>query len=62
MIDYSAPVVVPSGMKFHTDLPGRLVALNPDLARDVIHMLNIIDRSRNTLFRQTLGDLVVHHG
>ena len=56
------PVVIPSGMRFYTDLPGRLVACNPPLAREVIRAINIVDRSRNTLYRQVIGDIKVNHG
>lgn len=56
------PVVIPSGMRFYTPLPGLLVEKNPSLARDVIRALNIIDRSRNRLYRQVIGDLKVDHG
>lgn len=62
MIADIAPVVIPSGMVFYTDLPGRLVEKNPSLAKEVIRMLNIIDRSRRTLYWQVIGDLKVNHG
>lgn len=62
MLADDLPVVVPSGMRFYTPLPELLIQKNPSLARDVIRMLNVIDRSRNLLYRQTIGDLKVHHG
>lgn len=48
------PLVVPSGMVFYTDLPGCLVRRNPDLARDVIHALNRVDRSRKEVLWSTI--------
>lgn len=50
------PLVVPTSLKFHTDLVPRLADTNPSLAQDVINALNVIDRSRNKLFRQVLGE------
>lgn len=55
-------VVIPSSMEFFTPLVPRLLEKNPRLAQDVINCLNVIDRSRNLLWRQVLGDVKVHHG
>lgn len=52
-----ALVVVPSSMVFYTPLLPRLVERNPPLAQQVVNALNRVDRSRNYLFRQVLGDL-----
>lgn len=48
MVAASAPanVVIPSGMVFYTPLPEALIKHNPDLAVEVIHALNRVDRSR----------------
>lgn len=63
MYSHLAPVVVvPSSMRFYTPLVPTLMAKNPDLAKQVIHLLNQVDRSRNTLFRQVIGDLKVKNG
>ena len=62
MSPYEPPLVIPSGMRFYTALPQVLVQKNPGLARDVIHMLNRIDRGRSYLFQQVMGDLKVNHG
>lgn len=56
-IDESRPLVIPSSMRFGTPLMHRLVEKNPYLARDVIAALNQIDRGRNILYRQCLGDI-----
>ena len=47
---YALPLVVPSGMVFYTPLIPALIEKNPDLAREVIHALNIVDRSRRELY------------
>lgn len=47
---YALPLVVPSGMVFYTPLVPALIERNPDLAREVIHALNVIDRSRRDLY------------
>ena len=62
MSPYEPPLVIPSGMRFYTALPQVLVERNPGLARDVIHMLNRIDRGRSRLFQQVMGDLKVIYG
>lgn len=51
------PVVVPSSLRMHTELLPRLIEKNPPLAQDVVNALNRLDRSRNRLFRQVLGDI-----
>lgn len=58
-IDESRPLVIPSSMRFGTPLMYRLVERNPYLARDVIAALNAVDRGRNRLYRQCLGDIRV---
>lgn len=50
-------VVVPSSLRMHTELLPHLIEKNPQLAQDVVNALNRLDRSRNILFRQVLGDL-----
>jgi len=34
-----------------------LIEKNPSLAQDVVNALNRLDRNRNYLFRQVLGDI-----
>lgn len=51
------PVVVPSSLKMHTGLLPILIEKNPSLAQDVVNALNRLDRNRNYLFRQVLGDI-----
>ena len=56
-MDAPVPVVVPSSLKMHTELLPILIEKNPGLAQDVVNALNRLDRSRNYLFRQVLGDV-----
>lgn len=49
--------MVPSSLRMHTELLPRLIEKNPPLAQEVVNALNRLDRSRNYLFRQVLGDL-----
>lgn len=49
-------VVIPSSMEFFTPLVPLLLEKNPRLAQDVINCLNVIDRSRNLLWRQVFGE------
>ena len=60
-MDAPHTVTVPSGMRFFTPLPEILLEKNPDLAAMVIWALNRVDRSRNTLFRQAIGDLRIKY-
>ena len=50
-------LVVPSSVKFYTDLVPHLAARNPSLAQDVIRALNAIDRGRNRLYQSVMGPL-----
>ena len=50
------PLVIPSSMVLHTPAIRHLVSRNPALARDVIRVLNQVDRSRNLAFRDVMGD------
>lgn len=50
------PVVIPSSMRFYTFLPLALIRSNPQVATMVIAALNRVDRGRNDLFREVIGD------
>lgn len=54
------PLVIPSSMRFYTPLLPVLIEKNPGLARDAIRAINLVDRSRNILFREVLGDKVAY--
>lgn len=49
-----APLVVPSAMRFYTHLPTQLSRKNPTLFRDVVAVLNHIDRQRTQRLRELM--------
>lgn len=49
-------IVIPSSLRSYTGLLPRLIEKNPDLAQQVVNALNHVDRSRNKLYRQVMGD------
>lgn len=56
-MDARPPVVIPSSMKLHTGPIADLVEKNPSLAQEIVNALNRVDRSRNYLYRQVIGDI-----
>lgn len=49
-------IVIPSSLRSYTGLLPCLIEKNPDLAQQVVNALNHVDRSRNKLYRQVMGD------
>lgn len=56
LMSKTVPIVIPSSMRFYTALPSLLIDRNPGLAVQVIAALNRVDRHRNHLWRQVIGD------
>lgn len=50
-----APLVVPSSMRYYTNLPAILAIRNPTLLRDVVAALHHIDQQRGRRLKQVMG-------